>query len=312
MIVKQLLVVLFFFCLQSAHGQPDTVVILKDTGAANMKDTTKHSTGGVLAVQDSNKTVLPQQENYNVLLKKLLADNKYLNSSAAPESILIIERKTQDKDVLFYAIFILLLLFGLLKMFYSRYLNNLFRVFFNTSLRQSQLTDQLLQAKLPSLFFNIFFLLTGGFYIYFLLNYLGHIDVANDLQILLACIGGLTGVYIVKYIVLKFTGWISGYKNAADTYIFIVFLINKIIAIALIPVIIIMAFSDMYLVKAVVLISYIIIFLMLILRFLRSYSILQNKIKVQRYHFFLYIIGIEILPLLLIYKTAMKLLTNNL
>lgn len=306
MIVKQvLLIIAGFFCLQPLHAQVSDSTISQVKDSIALIDTASSSI-------DSIAATFRERKSYNSSLQKLLADNKYLNSSSSPGSLIMIERKHQSKDVLFYAIFILLLLFGLLKMFYSRYLNNLFRVFFNTSLRQSQLTDQLLQAKLPSLFFNIFFVLTGGFYVYFLLCYLGHIDEVNDFQVLLVCIAALVIVYTVKYIVLKFTGWISGYKNAADTYIFIVFLINKIIAMALIPIIIIMAFSNLYLVKAVVIISYLIIFLMLLLRFLRSYSILQNKVKVKRYHFFLYIIGIEILPLLLIYKTAMKLLTNNL
>lgn len=305
MIVKQvLLIIIVFFCLQPIHGQVNDI-IAEVSGTISVMDT-------AASLKDSIAGAFAERNSYNTSLQKLLAENNYLNSSSTPGSLVVIERKYQSKDILFYSIFILLLLFGLLKMFYSRYLNNLFRVFFNTSLRQSQLTDQLLQAKLPSLLFNIFFVLTGGFYVYFLLNYLGHIDTVNDLQILLVCIAALVIVYTVKYIVLKFTGWISGYKNEADMYIFIVFLINKIIAIALIPIIIIMAFSNLFLVKAVVIISYLIISLMLLLRFLRSYSILQNKIRVQRYHFFLYIIGIEILPLLLIYKTAMKLLTNNL
>lgn len=286
MISKQfLLLVIMFVCLQPLRSQ-DNDTINRDT------------------IIRGNDQVIKSR------LQKLLGKNKYLNSNSLPESLIMIERKRESKEVLFYAIFTLLFLFGFLKMFYSRYLNNLFRVFFNTSLRQSQLTDQLLQAKLPSLFFNIFYFLAGGFYIFLLLCYLGYLDMVKDLAVLIICIGALVIIYSVKYIVLKFAGWISSYKNAADTYIFIVFLINKIIAIALIPIIIIMAFSDQFLVKAVVIISWFIIFLMLLLRFLRSFGVLQNKLSVHRYHFFLIILGIEILPILLIYKTAMNLLTN--
>ena len=63
---------------------------------------------------------------------------------------------------MFYLIAGIVLLLAFFKYFNSRYFTNLFRVFFNTSLRQSQLTDQLLQAKLPSLLFNLFFILSGG------------------------------------------------------------------------------------------------------------------------------------------------------
>jgi hypothetical protein len=50
----------------------------------------------------------------------------------------------------------------------------------------------------------------------------------------------------------------------------------------------------------------------LLLRFFRSYGLLQNQLKISRFHFMLYITGIEILPLLLIYKGLMVYLSKNL
>lgn len=256
-----------------------------------------------------DSAIIKQEESYFETLNHILSENIYLNTKAAPMAVSVIEKKRISKSFLFYSMCIMVFFFALLKTFYSRYFNDIFRVFFNTSLRQSQITDQLIQAKLPSLFFNIFFLLTGGFYIFLLLSHLGYVQNINDIKVLLSCIAVLTIIYICKYIILKFTGWITGYKNEADTYIFIIYLINKIIAIVLIPVIIIMAFSDAPLAKLVVIFSYLIILMMMVLRFFRSYSILQNRIQVQRLHFFLYIIGIELLPLLLIYKYTLNLLT---
>ena len=84
-------------------------------------------------------------------------------------------RKQSLQDTIFYTILIVIAILAFFRFFYVRYFNNLFRVFFNSSLRQSQLTDQLLQAKLPSLFFNIFFVASGGLFIYFLLKYFGWI-----------------------------------------------------------------------------------------------------------------------------------------
>lgn len=303
-IVKRLIFLLFhFLSLQALLAQP---IDSLEQARKNIQfaDTT--------LLSNLSQSNINMGRPYESPLQKILSENKYLNSSRPAESLTIIKRAYKSMDVLFYSIFLLFLFFGFLKMAYSRYLNTLLRVFFNTSLRQSQLTDQLLQAKLPSLFFNLFFILAGGFYIYLLLSYFGYIDRGSDFKLLGICITALFAVYAIKYIVLKFTGWISGYSNAADNYIFIVFLINKMIAIALIPIIIIMAFSDHYLVNAVILLSYFVIILMFLLRFFRSYSILQNKVNVKRFHFFLYIMGIEILPLLLIYKSAVNLLTNYL
>lgn len=198
------------------------------------------------------------------------------------------------------------------KFLYAKYFHNLFRVFFNTSLRQSQLTDQLLQAKLPSLFFNVFFVFIGGSYMYFLLCHFNLQIKANVFLSMLTCVLAVTVIYFTKYLTLKFTGWLTGYKDATNTYIFVVFLINKILGVFLLPFVAIMAFSEHTLAEPIALISLLLVGLMLLLRFVRSYGLLQSRLRVSRLHFFLYIVGIEIIPLLVIYKGLMILLNKNL
>ena len=92
--------------------------------------------------------------------------------------------------------------------------------------------------------FNLFFILIGGCYVYLLLIYVGKLNGYANLYVLPLAIAGLTMIYLLKYFILKFTGWVTGFKQEADTYIFIVFLINKIVAVCLIPLVVIMAFSD--------------------------------------------------------------------
>jgi hypothetical protein len=245
-------------------------------------------------------------------LDRIIGDNIFLNSKSKPVTFIQSLRKTESKEVTFYILALVVLMFAVLKVLYPRYFSNLFRVFFNTSLRQSQLTDQLLQAKLPSLLYNIFFTLMGGWYLYLLLSFSGKADHYPRWELLLICAACLATIYMGKFCMLKFTGWITGYKQEADTYIFIIFLINKIVAICLIPLVIIMAFSESGLANIAMLLSFIVIAVMILMRFFRSYSLLQNRLKVSRLHFFIYIIGIEIVPLLIIYKLALIFMSKNL
>lgn len=231
--------------------------------------------------------------------------NKLLNSEAEPVSFSVQLKKENNKDEMFYLIAGMLLVLAFFKYFYSRYFANLFRVFFNSSLRQSQLTDQLLQAKLPSLLFNIFFIISGGIYIYILLLHYQVINNSEKWVMLISSIALLGLIYFVKYCTLKFTGWVTGLTEITNVYAFIVFLINKIIGIFLVPFIIILTFSGNALVKIAVIISLMSVGIFILLRFFRSYGILQNQLKISRFHFFLYISGIELLPLLLIYKGLM-------
>jgi hypothetical protein len=119
-------------------------------------------------------------------------------------------------------------------------------------------------------------------------------------------------IYLIKFSTLKFTGWVTGLSEVTNTYVFVIFLINKIIGIFLVPFIVVLSFSDIAIVKIAILISLMSIGIFLLLRFFRSYGLLQNQLKISRFHFILYIIGIELLPLLLIYKGLMVYLSKNL
>ncbi len=259
----------------------------------------------IVPVIDSAKPVLSTRSVF-------VLQNKILNSGAVPVSFAVIVKKEKQADSFFYFLATLVLLLGFLKYFYSRYFTNLFRVFFNTSLRQSQLTDQLLQAKLPSLLFNLFFIISGGLYVYLLLLHFGFIQANNKWILIFSSIALMGAIYFIKYCTLKFTGWVTGFTEITNTYIFVIFLINKIIGIFLVPFIIILTYSDNEIVKTAVIISLMSIIIFLLLRFFRSYGLLQNQLKISRFHFLLYITGIELLPLLLIYKGLMVYLSKNL
>lgn len=297
LLVIFLLPVLSFAQKDSAIVKYDSVSLKKDSVA---KDSIIKK---VLAIKK------PAINNYTSILKKLLKENRFLNSSGKPAAPQNQVRRNVSQDFIFYLLLAIVFLLAFLRLFYQRYFTNLFRVFFNTSLRQSQLTDQLLQAKLPSLLFNLFFTISGGIYIYFLLLNFHWIKAGNTISAILSCIICLAVIYSGKFIVLKFTGWLTGYNEATGTYLFITFLINKILGVLLVPVIIILAFSEFILVKSIILLSILFIGLLLILRFFRSYGLLQKQLKVSRFHFFLYIIGTEIVPLLLIYKGLMILVS---
>lgn len=248
---------------------------------------------------------------YQSILNKLLSANKYINVNPPPVIIVAQKRDVPGKEYLFYLLSSILLIFGLFKIFYAAYFHNIFRVFFNTSLRQNQLTDLLLQARLPSLIFNIFFTITAGLYTWFLLTYYFFTNEPYNYKILLFCTAAIGLIYITKFCVLKFIGWITEMKTAVNTYIFIIFLINKIVGVTLIPFIIFLAFAPVQYFKTIVILSFIVLIIFFIMRFFRSYNLLQHQLNLSRVHFLLYIISLEVLPLLVIYKLVTRSLLKS-
>jgi Domain of unknown function (DUF4271) len=233
---------------------------------------------------------------------EVLARNRLINVSKPALFVIQEPRQPHGKEFVFYGLCAIVLILGLFRTFYSHYFNNLFRVFFNTSLRQTQLTDQLLQAKLPSFILNIFFTITGGFYIWLLFTHFHPPRLIHSRLLLPFCIMSVALVYFIKYCLLKFMGWVSDIRQATDNYIFVIFLVNKITGIVLIPFIILLAFSLSQWTAVITTVSVLVLALFFLSRYVKSYGIIRNKVAINPFHFLIYIVGAEIIPLILVYK----------
>lgn len=241
----------------------------------------------------------------------LIDSNIFLFTIGTPQALVAIEKKHETPDAFFYIIASLFLLLGLLRTIFSRYFTTMFRVFFNTSLRQNQLTDQLEQAALPSMLFNIFFMLSMGLYIYFLYEHYNSDHIKSNWAYLGLYVLAVGVCYSIKYISILFIGWLTNIKQEAKIYIFSVFLLNKIVGMLLLPFTMLIAFSSYKIASYAAIFSIIILTVLLITRFFRSYGLLQNRLKLNAMHFMIYVISLEILPLMLIYKSVMVFFVIN-
>ncbi len=276
-----------------------------DTSVINIQKMSSNIITTNNAQKDTSKLIVQTQVKiYRNITNKLLLNNRLINVKDAPVYFIEEGRQVAGKEFLFYTLCIVLLILGIFKTFYSQYFNNLFRVFFNTSLRQTQLTDQLLQAKLPSFILNIFFTITGGIYIWLLFTHFHQPRLISSKLLLPFSILSVALLYFIKYCLLKFMGWVSDIKLATDNYIFVIFLINKITGILLVPFIVLLAFSLPVWKGAVITISLLVLGLFFLSRYVKSYGVIEKKIPLNPFHFLIYIIGAEIIPLLIIYKVT--------
>jgi len=223
----------------------------------------------------------------------------------------VIIKQAESKDFVFYFILSLFLFLGILNAVFKNYFNTMIRVFFKTSLRQSQLTDQLMQAKLPSLCLNIFSVLVTGFYIFTLLNYKKIIGV-NQLEVLIFSCLAVFVIYVGKYFIIQIAGWITGFKHEAVSYTFLIFLVNKLLAITLLPATCIIIFSSSNIGLFTYKISLLAIGIFYLLRCFRSYGIFENKLSLGKFHFLLYILAVEFIPVLLVLKIGLNIIDKNL
>lgn len=211
-------------------------------------------------------------------------------------------RHITGKEKLFYVIVFLLLSFAFIRNLFPKYFNDLFRLFFRTTIKQRQIREQLMQTPLPSLLMNGFFVVSAGLYIAFVLGHYGLNPVANFWILVFYVVAGLSAAYTVKFLGLKLSGWLFNMQEAANAYIFIVFIVNKMIGILLLPFIVLLAFTVQDVHFIALNLSWFMIAGLLAYRFILTYLAVRNQVKVNPFHLFLYLLAFEIAPLLLVYK----------
>ena len=220
----------------------------------------------------------------------------------APKLFKVIQyRKSTQNEFLFYALLGIIVIVAFIRVSFPRYFQSLFQVFSQTSFRQKQTKEQLSQDNLASLLMNLLFVLSMGMFITLLANRFNWVDIEFWWLYLYSC-GLLASIYLIKYLFLLFSGWVFNVETATNTYLFIVFLVNKVIGIVIVPFILILAFSAQKIVTVALTIITILIFLLLIYRYVASLGTIRSSLKVNALHFFLYLCAVEVLPLLIMYK----------
>jgi hypothetical protein len=253
---------------------------------------------------DSSFNTLKAYKNY--FLQKRNAYKLYFPSSIIARESQVVYKIEQrfalpDKDLLFYLILMLIFLFGFVNNVFPQYFSKLFKQFSQSSLRMIQYREQLLQNSLGSLIINICFILSFSL-MSTLLIFNRHLLTLSFWEGFFYISLFFTFLYIGKYISLQIAGYVFNSKELVNTYIFVVFMINKVLGVLLVPFILVLAFAKPifhpYAIGGAALITV----LLILYRYLFSLTSVRNKLHISSFHFFLYLCAFEILPLTILYK----------
>ncbi|RAJ03897.1 uncharacterized protein DUF4271 [Chitinophaga skermanii] len=273
---------------------------------ATVTDTTKRMVDSAALVPK-----IPQRSQYDITIDSLKKWNTYFKHlDETPVNDISQSRPDQQDDWLVYVVGGILLLLGIFRVSYLKFFGDLFRAFLNPTLSQRQLKDQLSQSPFPNFLLNFFWVITLGFYIYLLMYRLDYINDEIKWMLIpgLMLLVGL--IYAVKYVVLRFCGWLFGSADLIDAYVFILYLINKVLGIVLVPFLVILAFCSDDLAKIGLYISLFFIVLMVGYRYVRSYSLVKQHLAFSKLHFFLYLCAFEVVPVLIIIKALLRIVNG--
>jgi hypothetical protein len=299
---------LLLFFVVSAHAQTTTDSTIRP--AVHPRKATIHVVKDTIAktplVLDLKWMIPAAKFPGNELLAAAKGTSPFFDFNAKAVFVRSDIKIFHGKEALFYSIEGILLLFAFVRMAFPKYIVDLFRVTFRTTMKQRQLGEQLIQTPLPSLILNLFFIITGGLYIDFLLQ---HYQLGGDYgfwRLFGYCMIGLAMIYLVKFLSLKFFGWLFNISDTTNAYIFTVFLINKMIGIFLITILVLLAFAQPGIYQAALFVSFLGVFGLVLYRLILAYGLVRNQIRVNPFHFLLYLLAFEIAPLLVIYKLLLR------
>ena len=212
-------------------------------------------------------------------------------------------RVMHDSTIDFYLVLLLCLLLGIIRFSDPHYFSVLVRSFRNPS-GSRHFKEQIQGASVSNLLMNIFFAVIAGAYIYYAGRALAVrlSDAFDGPLMLVVLIGGVLAIYLGKYLVIRFSGWAFRVETITEQYLFNVFLINKIIGIALLPFVVLIAFAGAEWISPLIVISLMIIALLLFNRYTRSWQVFGSFFQYSKFHFFTYLCASEILPMAILVK----------
>ncbi|WP_346238211.1 DUF4271 domain-containing protein [Niabella insulamsoli] len=212
------------------------------------------------------------------------------------------KRAAPGKELYFYLLLGMLFLFAIIKSAFEKYFSDLIKLFFRRSLKQRQLKKQLAQNSLPALLFNIFFVVTFGFYAAFAIQKTTPTNPFPFWQLLLCTTGAIGSIYIIKYLILKSIGWIFKTVTLVEDYIFLIFLVNKILAVFLLPLTIFITLTNEESSTIGWTLSWILISAFILYRYFAAVSLVRKEKGLNLFNFILYIAAFEVLPTIVLYK----------
>lgn len=297
-------------------GKPIVPVVKKKPVIAKTDSTAQLLKDTLSAGQDSlllqGAVKVKQVSAYDRYMQKLARENVFFKADKPHYYDMNPLRPYRDLDWLVYLVAFIVLLLSIVRLVYTKYFSDLFRAFLNPTLSQRQLKDQLSQSPFPNFLLNIFFAISLGLFLYLVMYRQQYITTNANAWMLIPGLMILVAlIYMIKFLMLRFCGWLFGNADLADAYIFILYLINKILGILLVPFLVILAFCEPEIARIFLHVSLFFIVLLIVYRYIRSYSLVKQYLSFSRLHFFLYLCAFEVAPVLILTKVLLIWLTGN-
>lgn len=281
--------------------------VLQDTSLQSKSDTSLQRISTVTPSVDTLKSVIIPWTR-DTAFTRLLYLPGLLQASRMPlhDSA---RRNNESRDYLFYLFAGLLLFLGIVNRSFPGYIKGVFNVLFFQSQRYKQSREKTMQDTVPSLLLNILFFIVAGLWITFLIEDIPLFHF-SFMQKIVAVIALVAIIYAFKSIIISLVGSVFHKREAANAYTMIVFHVNKVAGIILLPLAILYAYGSDYQRSLTVSFMIAIIVLLIIYRFVISFVDITGRFKINGLYFFIYLCLTEIIPMIIFFEIVPGIITK--
>lgn len=218
-----------------------------------------------------------------------------------------IPRRYQREDWKFYLALLLLILLTIIRFGYAKEFDELFSAFRNWGPSQQMFRELGTGVSFGTVLLNIFSVMVLSLFVYLLLAQYNLLSVDPPWMMMIMTLALVAVFLLARYTLLKTAALLFPFGKEITLYNFYEIQINRVLGIALFPLVLLISFSaepvsDYAFFAAVILLT-----ASLAIRYLKGFNIGINYFGRHLFHFLLYICALEIAPVLIIIRLLQNL-----
>lgn len=209
--------------------------------------------------------------------------------------------KKSSSNFIFWVLLSLLLFLTAIASVSRKKLDQAYGSFINENLLRQVYRQNRGTFSLAYLLLYILFFLNLGSFIFLSANEFGY-NLPNNFSFLLLLCGSVGIIFLIKHFLLFLMSSIFPIDKEIKLYSFTIMIFGILLGIALLPINILIAFASENIGKITVYVALGAIVAIYLYRSLRALSIASRYLMLHKFHFFLYLCAVEILPVIVLLK----------
>lgn len=304
----------------SSSKQPDTLVKIekqKDTlKVVSLSKVTKPKRDSLVTksnssiIEKSFLTTLPSTNINNSLIRSQATKNEsLLTQTQLPNKPTENKIHLQNREYWIPSI----ILFSLLTIVWARNSHSsrfvrMLKAFFNVREFYQVVREEYAMVNSLSIGMALLFILVQSVFLYQVNSFYSIVDPAPKPILLFIKITLVVFLFFAfKLLIIRVLGFVFyGKTGSVSDFLYNIFLMNNISGIALIPIVIFIAYFDVIPKSITILISFVLLIFIYLHRTMRAFNLSLGNSPISRLYFFVYLCTLEFLPFVVIFKVIVS------